>query len=43
MDTMDSIPFTLIPPQDLPGEQLILLQSHLFLTTGNININIGNV
>ena len=32
------------PPQNLPGELLILLQSHMyvFLRTGNKNIDIEN-
>ena len=31
------------PPQNLFGEQLILLQSHMVLSTGNKNIDIDNV
>ena len=35
--------FTITPPQNLTGEQLISLQSHMVLTTGNKIIDIDNV
>ena len=33
----------MLPQQNLPGEQLILLQSHMFMIPGNKNIDIKNV
>ena len=39
----DDIRFTMTSPQNLTGERLISLQPHVFLTTGNINIDIDNV
>ena len=30
--------FTMTPRQNITGERLILLQSHMFFTTGKINI-----
>ena len=37
------IRFTITPPQNITGEQLISLQSHIFLSKGNRTIDNDNV
>ena len=43
MKNNNSIRFTITPPHNLTEEQLIPLQSHMFLSKGNRNIDIDNV